>query len=232
MQLENIMNSTDNNDKTMGLILVLLAFIVIMTIFVAAFFLYARLCLGFGVETGYPLKDDDFSFFKNGIPIFAGHNQTFSKSFTYHNVVSTPVSSPARVKLLNLLSEAQPISTPKLLLNTNSRADNAYAVNIPIIKANEIVHDMEFFEIDSETSSVSMSSGQSGVNWFNTIKEKIMKPQIYEKCIESESSEDSYEEINEYAPRKFTQRAIEYTKTIGRIRRQLKNEFDFTISTL
>lgn len=231
MQFENIMSSTDNYDKTMGLIFVLLAFIVIMTIFVAAFFLYARLCLGFGVETGYPVKDDDFSFFKNGAPIYAGHNQTFSKSFTYH-IASTPMPSPARVKLLNLLSEAQPISTPKLLLNTSSRNDNAYAVNIPTIKANEIVHDMEFFEIDSETSSVSMSSAQSGVNWFHAIKDKIMKPQTYEQCKESETSEDSYDEIIEYTPRRITQRAIECTKTIGRIRRQLKNEFNFTISTL
>ena len=225
------MSSTDNYDKTMGLIFVLLAFIVIMTIFVAAFFLYARLCLGFGVETGYPLKDDDFSFFKNGFPTSAGHNQTFSKSFTYH-IASTPMPSPAHVKLLNLLSEAQPISTPKLLLNTNNRNENAYAVNIPTIKANEIVHDMEFFEIDSEVASVSMSSAQSGVNWFHAIKDKIMKPQTYEKCKDSETSETSFEEINEYVPRRITQRAIECTKTIGRIRRQLKNEFDFTISTL
>ncbi|CAG5114268.1 Oidioi.mRNA.OKI2018_I69.chr2.g8330.t1.cds [Oikopleura dioica] len=231
MQLENIMSSTDNYDKTLGLIFVLLAFIVIMTIFVAAFFLYARLCLGFGVERGYPIKDDDFSFFKGRVPTFAGPNQTFSKSFTYH-IASSPIPpSPARVKLLNLLSEAQPISTPKLWLNTSNRNDNAYAVNIPTINPNEIVHDMEFFEIDSETSSVSMSSTQSGVNWFHAIKDKISQNQQYKKCSESETS-DSYDEIEEYTPRKTTKRRIEYTKTIGRIRRQLTKEFDFTISTL
>lgn len=231
MELENIMTSTDNYDKTMGLIFVLLAFIVIMTIFVAAFFLYARLCLGFGVETGYPLKDNDFSYFKSGAPFFAGANQTFSKSFTYH-IAPTPATSPGRVKLLNLLSEAQPISTPKLLLNTNSRNDHAYAVNIPTINVNEVVHDLEFFEIDSETSSV--SSAHSGVNWFHAIKDKIMMERTnhtYEKCSESETT-DTCEEIQEYTPRKVTKRAIEYTKTIGRLRRQLKNEFDFTISTL